>query len=111
MRLGTLILMLSGLLLVACSHLAAEKTSAVTGAASSATQQSTASGERYTIKQQNSKIEFVASKVPASHHGEFQEFSGSIDYDGQPEKSRVSVTITMASVKTDTDQLTQQLKT
>jgi polyisoprenoid-binding protein YceI len=111
MRVGTLVLMLSGLLLVACSNPAADKTRAVTGAASSATPQSTASGERYTINQQNSKIEFVASKVTGSHHGEFQDFSGSIDYDGQPEKSRVSVTITMASVKTDTDQLTQHLKT
>jgi len=63
------------------------------------------------VNPQNSKIEFLASKVTGSHHGEFQDFSGGIDYPGQPEKSRVNVTINMASVKTDTDQLTQHLKT
>jgi polyisoprenoid-binding protein YceI len=113
MRLGTLMLtlMLSGLLLVACSNPAADKTKAITSEASSASPQSPASGEKYALNPQNSKIEFVASKVTGSHHGEFQEFSGGIDYAGQPEKSRVNVTITMASVKTDTDQLTQHLKT
>ena len=113
MRLGTLMLtlMLSGLLLVACSNPAADKTKAITSEASSASPQSPASGEKYAVNPQNSKIEFVASKVTGSHHGEFQEFSGGIDYAGQPEKSRVNVTITMASVKTDTDQLTQHLKT
>ena len=111
MRLGILALMLSGLLLVACSNPSADKSKAVTGEASSATPQSPASGEKYTINSQNSKIEFVASKVTGSHHGEFQDFSGAIDFAGQPEKSRVSVTINTASVKTDTDQLTQHLKT
>jgi len=111
MRLGTLMLALSGLLLVACSNPAADKTKAVTSEASSASPQSPASGEKYAVNPQNSKIEFVASKVTGSHHGEFQDFSGGIDYAGQPEKSRVNLTITMASVKTDTDQLTQHLKT
>ena len=111
MRLGTLTLTLSGLLLVACSNPAADKTKAITSEASSASPQSPASGEKYAVDPQNSKIEFVASKVTGSHHGEFQDFSGGIDYAGQPEKSRVNVTITMASVKTDTDQLTQHLKT
>ena len=111
MRLGTLMVMLCGLLLVACSNPAADKTKAVTSEASSASPQSPASGEKYAVNPQNSKIEFVASKVTGSHHGEFQDFSGGIDYAGQPEKSRVNVTITMASVKTDTDQLTQHLKT
>ena len=113
MRLGTLILMLmlSGLLLAACSNPAADKTKAVTSEASSASPQSPASGEKYAVNPQNSRIEFLASKVTGSHHGEFQDFSGGIDYPGQPEKSRVNVTINMASVKTDTDQLTQHLKT
>ena len=80
MRLGTLMLtlMLSGLLLVACSNPAADKTKAVTSEASSASPQSPASGEKYAVNPQNSKIEFVASKVTGSHHGEFQEFSGGI---------------------------------
>jgi len=111
MRLGILVLMSSALFAIACSNPAADKTKAVTGEASSASPQASASGDKYTINPQNSKIEFVASKVTGSHHAEFQDFSGAIDYVGQPEKSRVSVTITMASVKTDTDQLTQHLKT
>jgi polyisoprenoid-binding protein YceI len=111
MRLRTLTLILPVLLLVACSDPAADKSKAVTGAASSATPQSAAAGEKYVINPQNSKIEFVASKVTGSHHAEFQDFNGGIDYSGQPEKSRVNVTISTASVKTDTDQLTQHLKT
>ena len=112
MRLRSLVLTLCGLLLIACSNPAADKSKAVTGAASSsATPQAATVGEKYAINSQNSKIEFVASKVTGSHHGAFEDFSGSIDYVGQPEKSRVNVTINMASVKTDTDQLTQHLKT
>ena len=111
MRLGILVLIVSTFLLAACSDPAADKTKAVTGAASSATPQAATAGEKYVINPQNSKIEFVASKVTGSHHGAFEDFSGSIDYAGQPEKSRVNVTINMASVKTDTDQLTQHLKT
>jgi polyisoprenoid-binding protein YceI len=111
MRLGILALMLSALFLSACSNPAADKTKAVTGAASSATPQAAPAGEKYVINPQNSKIEFLASKVTGSHHGSFEDFSGAIDHAGQPEKSRVNVTINMASVKTDTDQLTQHLKT
>ena len=111
MRLRTLALVLSGLMLVACSNPAADKTKAVTGQTSSASPASAVSGETYAINPQNSKIEFIASKVTGSHHGEFQDFSGGVDYAGQPERSRVNVTISMASVKTDTDQLTQHLKT
>ena len=111
MRLGILVLMSSALFLLACSNPAADKTRAVTGEASSASPQTPASGEKYTISPQNSKIEFLASKVTGSHHGEFKDFSGVIDHAGQPEKSRVSVTINMSSVATDTDELTQHLKT
>jgi polyisoprenoid-binding protein YceI len=111
MRLKTLTLILSSLLLVACSNPAADKSRAVTGEASSATPQSSASAEKYVINPQNSKIEFLASQVTGSHHGEFQDFSGVIDYAGQPEKSRVNLTINTASVKADADKLTEHLKT
>lgn len=107
--LATMILIL--FLLSACSNPAAEKSKAVTGEAASATPQTSATGEKYLINPQNSKIEFVASKVTGSHNGSFKDFSGEIDYTGQVEKSRVSITITMSSVLTDTDQLTQHLKT
>jgi len=111
MRLKTLTLILSSLLLVACSNPAADKSRAVTGEASSATPQSSASAEKYVINPQNSKIEFLASQVTGSHQGEFQDFSGVIDYAGQPEKSRVNLTINTASVKADADKLTEHLKT
>jgi polyisoprenoid-binding protein YceI len=113
MRFGTLILllMLTGLLVVACSNPAADKAKAVTGEASSASPQASASGEKYAINSQNSKIEFMASQVTGTHSGEFQDFSGVIDYVGQPEKSRVTVTINTASIKADADKLTEHLKT
>jgi len=102
---------LSGLVLVACSNPAADKSRAVTGEASSATPQSSVSAEKYVINPQNSKIEFLGSQVTGSHHGEFQDFSGVIEYAGQPEKSRVNVTINTASLKADADKLTEHLKT
>ena len=111
MRFGILALTLCGLMLVACSNPASDKTKAVTGEAKSASPQTAASGEKYVINPQNSKIEFLGSQVTGSHHGEFQQFSGAIDFSGQPEKSRVSVTIDMSSVKADADKLTEHLKT
>jgi len=73
-------------LLTACSDPAADKpkvtaTEAVPIAAPATT------GERHSISSDNSKIEFVGSKVTGSHNGSFQEFSGTIDYAGQPAKS------------------------
>jgi hypothetical protein len=37
--------------------------------------------ETLTISTQNSKVEFVASKVTRSHNGSFKQFSGQIDLD------------------------------
>ena len=101
----------STLLIAACADPAADKSKAVTGEATSATPQSSTQGVKYLITPQNSKIEFVASKVTGSHNGSFKDFSGAIDYVGQPEKSRVNVTIKMSSVSTDTDDLTKHLQT
>ena len=112
MRLWTVAVILLGLLLVmACANPADDKSKAVTRAATSATPQSTSPGVKYLITPQNSRIEFVASKVTGSHNGSFKDFSGEIDYAGQPEKGRVTVTIKMASVQTDTDDLTKHLQT
>ena len=113
MRLGIVALLLSVLfLMAACADPAADKSKAVTGEATTAASPQTAGqGQKYSINRQNSKIDFVASKVTGSHNGSFKEFSGVIDYAGQPEKSRVSVTIDMNSVATDADGLTQHLKT
>jgi polyisoprenoid-binding protein YceI len=63
------------------------------------------------ISPENSRIEFVGSKVTGSHEGGFKRFSGSIDLVGdKPADSRVSIEIEMTSVFADVDQLTQHLK-
>ena len=63
------------------------------------------------ITPQNSKVEFIGSKVTGSHNGSFEKFSGEIDYAGAPEKSRVSVTIDTDSITADDANLTKHLKT
>ena len=101
---------LFALVLAGCANPAADKSKAVTSDAAPVAQQSP-KGDRYQISPDTSKIEFVGSKVTGSHNGSFQKFNGEIDYSGKPETSRVSVTIDMNSVKTDTDQVTNHLKT
>jgi polyisoprenoid-binding protein YceI len=99
------------LLVVGCADPAADKSKAVTREASSASPQTNVAGEKYSITPQNSKIEFVGSKVNGSHFGSFKQFSGTVEYAGQPEKSRVNITIDMNSVTTDADGLTKHLQT
>ena len=99
------------LFVAACANPAADKSKAVTAEAATASPQSVAQGERYLINPQNSKIEFVGSKVVGSEHGSFEKFDGAINYAGQPEKSRVDIKIDMNSVKADEDGLTNHLKT
>jgi polyisoprenoid-binding protein YceI len=114
MRLVLLTLVLTPLMLVvACGDPASNKSRAVTGEAAQATPAAsrTAAGQKYSITNQNSKIEFVGSQVAGSHNGSFQKFSGEIDYAGTPETSRVSVTIDTASLQADDPQLTAHLKT
>ncbi len=103
---------LSGLMfLAACSDPAADKTKAVTGEAAQVASPQTAAAQKYQITPQNSKIEFVGSKVVGSEHGSFGKFSGQIDYAGTPENSRVNITIDVDSVQTDSDGLAKHLKT
>jgi len=112
MRPWTVAVILLGLLLmIACSNPADNKSKAVTREATPATPQSSSLGVKYLITPQNSRIEFVASKVTGSHNGSFKDFSGEIDYAGQPEKGRVTVVINTASVQTDTPDLTKHLQT
>jgi polyisoprenoid-binding protein YceI len=113
MRKTFLLVILSGLLLtIACSDPAADKSRAVTGEATqTASPAAAAQGQKYVITVQNSKIEFVGSKVTGSEHGSFADFSGEIDYLGAPEKSRVSITIKTASVTTDSAGLDKHLRT
>ena len=95
----------------ACANPATDKSKAVTGEAATASPQSVAQGEKYLINPQNSKIEFVGSKVVGSEHGSFEKFTGTINYAGQTEKSQVDIKIDMNSVKADEDGLTTHLKT
>lgn len=110
-RKGVLITIISGLMfLSACSDPAADKTKAVTGEAAQVTPQNVA-GQKYAINAQNSKVEFVGSKVTGSHNGSFGSFTGQVDYAGAPEKSRVSITIDTNSIAADDPKLTEHLKT
>ena len=110
-RKGVVITIISGLMfLSACSDPAADKSRAVTGEAAQVTPQNVA-GQKYVINAQNSKIEFVGSKVTGSHNGSFGSFTGQVDYAGAPEKSRVNITIDANSIATDDPKLTEHLKT
>ena len=105
----TLISML--LLVTACTDPAADQTRAVTGDAAKVSPTQTVSGQKYQITPQNSKIEFTGSKVTGSHNGGFQQFSGEVDYAGDPQRSQVNITIQTDSITTDDDDLTKHLKT
>lgn len=113
MRKTIVVTILSGLIfLSACSDPAADKSRAVTGEATkTASPASAAQATRYLITPQNSKIDFVGSKVTGSHNGSFQDFSGQIDYTGNVETSHVNITIKTDSLTTDTADLTKHLKT
>jgi polyisoprenoid-binding protein YceI len=104
------ILLSALLLLSSCANPAADKPKAVTNQPAPVAS-TAAPGEKYLIAPATSKIEFVGSKVTGSHHGAFEKFSGAIDYAGAPEKSRVSITIEMSSVMTDTADVTKHLQT
>jgi polyisoprenoid-binding protein YceI len=106
----TLIIALPLLWTAACGNPASDAPKAVTNQASSATS-APVGGEKYLITPENSKVEFVGSKVTGSHNGSFGKFSGAIDWAGQPEKSRVSITIDVDSLTTDAPDLTKHLKT
>ena len=105
----TLISML--LLATACTDPAADQTRAVTGDAAKVSPTQTVSGQKYQITPQNSKIEFTGSKVTGSHNGGFQQFSGEVDYAGDPQRSQVNITIQTDSITTDDEDLTKHLKT
>lgn len=113
MRRGIAITILSGLMLVAaCNDPAADSTKAVTGeAAKVASPAAPGQAQRYQITPQNSKIQFVGSKVTGKHDGSFGDFSGAIDYAGSPENSRVSINIKTDSIAADDPDLTKHLKT
>lgn len=99
------------LLLSACANPAADKPKAVVGEATNASSSPVAAAQKYVITPENSKIEFIGAKVTGQHNGSFKKFSGTVDYAGQIENSRVSITIDSTSLETDTPDLTKHLKT
>ncbi|HEU4834568.1 MAG TPA: YceI family protein [Pyrinomonadaceae bacterium] len=112
MRRTLAITILSGLIFfTACNDPASDATKARTGEAAQVASPAPAQGQKYVITPQNSKIEFVGSKVTGKHNGSFGDFSGQIDYAGSPENSRVNITIKVDSITTDTPDLTKHLKT
>jgi polyisoprenoid-binding protein YceI len=112
MRQGLAITILSGLIFfTACNDPAADTTKARTGEAAQVASPAAAQGHKYVITPQNSKIEFIGSKVTGKHNGSFKDFSGQVDYAGTPENSRVNITIKTDSIETDTPDLTKHLKT
>lgn len=96
--------------LCACANPASDQPKAVTSEAAPVSTPAPA-GAKYLITSDNSKLEFVASKVTGSHHGAFTKFSGAIDYAGSPDTSRVTINIETNSVTTDDPDLTKHLQT
>lgn len=106
------ITILSGLIFfTACNDPAADKSKAKTGEATQVASPAAPQGHKYSITAQNSKVEFIGSKVTGKHNGSFGDFAGNIDYTGNPETSRVNITIKTDSLTTDTPDLTKHLKT
>lgn len=111
-RLGTVLLLSTALVLVAaCGNPATNKSQAVTGEAQQAPSSQPAIAQTYKITPENSKIEFIGSKVTGSHNGSFQKFGGEVHYTGDAITSHVTITMQADSLTTDTPDLTKHLKT
>ena len=111
--LTTIMILLVAALTYGCSDPSANKQKATVANAQQESNTPKSSGtETLTISPENSKVEFVASKVTRSHNGSFKQFSGQIDLDpNNSSNSRVTIDIETSSVVADDDQLTGHLKT
>lgn len=105
-----LAVILCALCIVSCSNPASDKSKAVTSDAAPVSS-APAQGAKYLITPENSKIEWVGSKVTGSHNGSFGKFSGTVNYGGSPEKSSVTINIETASIAADDPGLTKHLQT
>lgn len=98
--------------LTGCSNPAANKPAATVGnAAQESNTPKPASTETLAITPENSKVEFVASKVTRSHYGSFKQFSGTVGLAEKVANSSVKIDIETASVDVDDPDLTKHLKT
>lgn len=97
----------------ACANPASDASKAVTSEATTQPKQPTsgAAAEKLAVTGENSRIEFVGSKVTGSEGGRFAKFSGTLHLvDAAPEKSRVEIVIDMNSIVTDSNGLAEHLK-
>lgn len=68
-----------------------------------------AAGTKTNVVREKSSIKFVGAKVTRDHHGEFRSFDGWIEYaGGRP--VNISFDIDLSSMVTDTEKLTEHLK-
>lgn len=112
MKKSWLVILLACTVLAACSNPASNKPAATVGNAQETNSPKTAATETLAITPDNSKVEFIASKVTRSHNGSFKQFSGTIELAGESvPNSRVTIDIDSASVVVDDPELTAHLKT
>jgi polyisoprenoid-binding protein YceI len=96
-----------------CTDPAANKSKAtVTNAQAESNNTKPAGTEKLVISPDNSKVDFLASKVTRSHQGSFKQFSGTIDLTPNDiAASQVKIDIETNSVVTDEEDLTKHLQT
>jgi polyisoprenoid-binding protein YceI len=113
-RLMTVIALLAlAAALSACANPAADAAKAVTSDAPAQPipRAINAAVEKLPVTGENSRIEFVGSKVTGSEGGRFEKFSGTVHLlDARPEQSSVEIAIDMNSVATDSNGLAEHLK-
>jgi polyisoprenoid-binding protein YceI len=100
------------LIVYGCSSNPAENKPQANVAAPQAETAPAGAAESLKITPENSKVEFVASKVTRSHNGSFKQFAGTIDLvPNSIENSKVNIEIDTNSVVTDDPGLTKHLLT
>nr|AAP58612.1 conserved hypothetical protein [uncultured Acidobacteriota bacterium] len=111
-HLAGIILLTIAALTYSCADPSTNKNKATVGAAQQESNSPKPTGtEALVISPENSKVEFVASKVTRSHNGSFKQFSGKIELAPNVADSHVTIDIETGSVVVDDDQLTAHLKT
>jgi len=113
----TVLLFVTGLLVVGCKNPGADVAPAKVEPAPDSKAEAVPSGEpdkaaasSLAINPSNSKLEFVGAKVTASHVGGFTDFSGTVDVGDPIETSTIELTIQTASLFADKEKLTKHLK-
>ena len=112
MRVLTLLVPITALLMIACANPAANKPKASVGNAAPESSPQVGPGEKLPISPANSRIDFVAAKITRSHNGSFKRFNGTVNLvNSTAEQSQVTIDIETNSVMTDEPDLTKHLQT